>query len=129
MSKHRSQRQGENPQELSFTRGNTEISELPALGLTLGSTFGVTEGQRRSRISDTEVANNWELPGVGEGEESSEGELDIQDDWEERINLVCTEYGLTKPHRQAQYQERAIKIVDEFAGNEPDKLARGSSKY
>ena len=89
----------------------------------------MTKGQRRSCTSDTDVANNWELPGEGEGEESSEGESDIQDDWEERINLVCTEYGLTKPHRQAQYRERAIKIVDEFTGNEPDKLVRGSSKY
>ncbi len=56
-------------------------------------------------------------------------ELDVQDDWEERINLICMEYGLTKPHRQAQYWERATKIVNEFADNEPEKLARGSSKY
>jgi hypothetical protein len=50
------------------------------------------------------------------------------DDWEERIALVCMEYGLMK-HCQAQYRERAIKIVDEFAGNEPEKMAKGSSKY
>jgi hypothetical protein len=104
MSDDSSQRQGETPQEPTFTQENTEIRELPALGLTLGSTFGwqlnVTERRRRSHISDTKVAKNWEDP---EGEESSEGESDIQDYWEERINLVCTEYGLTKPHRQAQY--------------------------
>jgi hypothetical protein len=54
--------------------------------------------------------------------------LNHGDDWEERIALVCMEYGLTK-HRQAQYRERAIKIVDEFAGNEPEKMVKGSSKY
>ncbi len=54
-------------------------------------------------------------------------ESDVQDDWEERINLICTEYGLTKPRRQVQYRERATKIVNEFADNEPEKLARGSS--
>jgi hypothetical protein len=55
--------------------------------------------------------------------------LDVQDDWEERIVLICMKYGLTKPHCQAQYRERAIKIVDEFAGNEPEKMVKGCSKY
>jgi hypothetical protein len=54
---------------------------------------------------------------------------DVQDDWEERINLVCMEYGMTKPHRQAQYCKRAIKIVDEFANNDLLKLVKGSSRY
>jgi hypothetical protein len=54
---------------------------------------------------------------------------DVQDDWEERINLVCMEYGMTKPHCQAQYCERAIKIVDEFANNNLLKLVKGSSRY
>ena len=30
-------------------------------------------------------------------------ESDVQDDWEERINLICMEYGLTKLCRQVQY--------------------------
>jgi hypothetical protein len=59
----------------------------------------VMERQGRSCISNTHIAENWEDP---EKEESSEGELDVQDDWEERLNLVCMEYGMTKPHRQAQ---------------------------
>ena len=44
------------------------------------------------------VAENWEDPEKGE---SSEGESDVQDDWEERLNIVSTEYGMTKPHCQA----------------------------
>jgi hypothetical protein len=130
MSENGSQRQGETPQEPVFERGNTGLRELPALGLTLGSTFGwqpnVTERQGRSHISDTYIAENWEDP---EREESSEGESDIQDDWEERLNIVCMEYWMMKPHHQAQYRERAIKIVDEFAGNKPEKLVKGSSRY
>ena len=54
---------------------------------------------------------------------------DIQDDWEERIKLICMEYGMMKPHDQAQYRKRAIKIVDEFAGNDPEMVVKGSSKY
>jgi len=54
---------------------------------------------------------------------------DVQDNWEERIKLICMEYGMTKPHRQAQYRKRAIKIVDEFAGNDPKMMVKGSHKY
>jgi hypothetical protein len=75
MSDNGSQRQGETPQEPTFTQENTEIRELPVLGLMLGSTFGcqpnVTERRRRLHISNTKVAENWE---DSEGEESSEGE-------------------------------------------------------
>ena len=130
MSKNRSQRQGETPQEPMFGRGNVELSELPALGLTLGSTFGwqpnVTQEQIGSRISDTKISENWEDP---EGEESSVGESDVQDDWEEKIRLICTEYGMTKPHHQAHYRARAIKIVDEFVDDHPLQLVKGSSRY
>jgi hypothetical protein len=102
MSKNRSQRQGETPQEPTFEQENVELCELPALGLMLGSTFGwqlnVTERQGRSHISNTHIAENWEDP---EREESSKGESDVQDDWEERLNIVSTEYGMTKPHCQA----------------------------
>jgi len=111
-------------------QGNTEICELPALGLTLGSTFGwqlnVTEGQIGLQVSDTKIAKNWEDP---EGEESSVGELDVQDDWKEKIELICTEYGMMKPHRQAHYRTRAINIVDEFIDNHPLQLVKGSSRY
>jgi len=79
-----------------------------------------------SRGSDTKIAENWEDP---EEEESSVGESDMQGEWEERINLICTEYGMTKPHRQAHYRERAIKIVDEFVTNDPLKLIKGSTRY
>jgi hypothetical protein len=80
MSDNGSQRQGETPQELTFMQENAEIRKLPALGLTLGNMFSwqpnVTERRRRLHISDTKVARNWEDP---EGEESSEGESDVQD--------------------------------------------------
>jgi len=39
------------------------------------------------------------------------------------------EYGMVKPHHQAQYHERAIKILDEFAENDSLKLIKGSSRY
>ena len=98
MSENGSQRQGETPQEPTLERGNTEICELPALGLMLGSTFGwqsnVMEGQIESQVSDTKIAENWEDP---EGDKSSVGESDVQDDWEEKSQLICTEYGMTKP--------------------------------
>ena len=130
MSENGSQRQGKTPQEPTLEQGNTEIRELPALGLTLGSTFGwqsnVTEGQIGSRVSDTKIAENWEDP---EGEESSVGESDVQDDWKEKIKLICMEYGMTKPHHQAHYRARAINIVDEFVDNHPLQLVKGSSRY
>jgi len=113
-----------------FERGNVELHELPALGLTLGSTFGwqlnVTQEQAGSRVSDIKIVENWEDP---EEEESSVGESDTQGEWEERINLICTEYGIMKPHRQAHYHGRAIKIVDEFVTNDPLKLVKGSTRY
>jgi len=59
--------------------------------------------------------------------ESSVGESDVQDDREEKIRLICMEYGMTKPHRQAHYRARVIKIVDKFIDNHPLQLVRGSS--
>jgi len=130
MSDNGSQRQGESSQEPTFERGNVELRELPALGLTLGSTFGwqpnVTQEQTGSQVSDTKIVENWEDP---EEEESSVGESDTQGEWEERINLICTEYGMTKPHHQAHYCRRAIKRVDEFVTNDPLKLVKGSTRY